>query len=87
MMGDGQQFNGNWDSSNEWCGFRGSGSQPDPCLGSSMMTGFTIAPEMLNKLQPFIIPNLLPQLKQPVVTLAPIFINPNIILVPTPTSP
>jgi hypothetical protein len=32
MTTNGQQFQGNWNSTNEWCGYRGGAIAPVPCL-------------------------------------------------------
>ena len=32
MVTGGQQFQGNWESSNEWCGYRSGSAAPAPCL-------------------------------------------------------
>lgn len=35
LINDGKQFNGNWDGSNDWCGYRPGYSRPDPCYNTS----------------------------------------------------
>jgi len=64
MQGSGDQFNGNWDSENAWCGQRNEAPEPATCLNQGISI-LVIPPEVMVTLQPNlpllpILPILLP---------------------------
>jgi hypothetical protein len=51
MQGNGDQFNGNWDAENAWCGQRNGAPAPTTCLNQGINV-FIIPPEIIITLQP-----------------------------------
>ncbi len=37
LLNGGQQFNGNWNASNDWCGFRSGSTRPSPCYNTTFV--------------------------------------------------
>ncbi|MBK6710801.1 MAG: protein kinase [Chloroflexi bacterium] len=62
MIGNGEQFNGNWDDNNAWCGQRSGAPEPSTCLNQGNI--IFIPPIIMVTLQP----NL------PILPIQPIFI-------------
>lgn len=53
VLGNGDQFNGNWDSDNAWCGYRTGSEFPNPCLNTGLVIG-TFIPEVVVTLGPLV---------------------------------
>ncbi len=50
LLNGGQQFNGNWNNSNDWCGYRAGSSKPSPCHATTyviMATPIFILPILI----------------------------------------
>ena len=53
MPGNGDQFNGNWNTNNAWCGRRSGAPEPDPCLNQGFII-ITLVPEIIVTMRPLI---------------------------------
>ncbi len=60
MQQNGKQFNGNWNGSNEWCGFREGAGNPNPCLNATVIINKFEPPSIIIPIIPILIPTLKP---------------------------
>ncbi len=53
LPGNGDQFNGNWNNSNAWCGRRSGVAEPNPCLNQGLVI-LPVPPIVIVTLQPLL---------------------------------